>query len=212
MAERRTGRGLALAGAIACAAPCVAPAGDAAPARPRGFSDFMSDARALLQDSSSRIQTLLQDRFKSLSRDTPDWLLEQKHGSLADIDVPAADSLQLVVQQDRHDGIDLLTLRYPIATIGGLRTYAGAGLNQAEYYAADTGDAAPDLVARRNRHRSTGGAAELGAELRLTGQLLLNADVRWVELDPSASLLRANNGLVGADPVTVGVSLGWRFR
>jgi len=212
MADRRTGRVLALAGVVACAAPCIAHAGDAAPPRPRGFSDFMSDARALLQDRTSRLEALLQDRFKALSRDTPDWLLEQKPGGFADIDLPAADSLQLVVQQDRHDGIDLLTLRYPIATVGGLRTYAGAGLNQAEYYAADTGDAAPDLVARGNRHRSTGGAAELGAELRLSSQLLLNADVRWVDLDPSASLLRANNGLVGADPVTVGVSLGWRFR
>jgi outer membrane protein W len=57
-----------------------------------------------------------------------------------------------------------------------------------------------------------GGAAELGAELRLSEQVHVNADVRWVELASDASLLRASDGLVSADPVSVGISLGWRFR
>ncbi len=57
-----------------------------------------------------------------------------------------------------------------------------------------------------------GGAVEFGAELRLSEQLRFNADVRWVDLASDASMLRAADGLVGADPVSIGVSLGWRFR
>lgn len=212
MVGDRARRFAAIAGCLACALPCTAPAGDEDAPRHRGFTDFVSSARAFLQDGTSRLEALLAGRFRSVESDTPDWLREQTQSGFDADGLPAIDSLQLVVQQDRRDGTDLLTLRYPIAARGALRTYAGAGINQAEYYAGDAGDSAPDLVTRRNRHRSVGGAAELGAELRLSEQLLFNADVRWVDLDPQASLLRANDGLVGADPVSVGISLGWRFR
>ena len=211
MAASRTSRGLALAGIIACVVPCFAAADDAG-GHGHGLSGFVTGARTLLQDGTSRLEALLQGRFQAVSRDTPDWFREQTRSGFDTDASTAVDSLQLVVQQDRRDGTELLTLRYPIVSLGGLHTYAGAGINHAEYYVTEEGDAGPDLISRRNRHRSMGGAAELGAELRLTGQLMVNADVRWVDLDPTASLLRANDGLVGADPVSVGVSLGWRFR
>jgi len=115
-----------------------------------------------------------------------------------------------VLQQERRDGPDLLTVRYPFAARGSLRTYAGAGLNQAVYHVES--QTRPTLTGRSNRHRSLGGAAELGAELRVNERVNLTADVRWVELDPDASLLRSENGLVSADPVSLGVSVGWRFR
>jgi hypothetical protein len=217
MADRRTRRRLALAGGIACACACIVPcrvfaADDVEPPRPHALADFMSGARALLQDGTSRLEALFQDRFQALSRDTPDWLREQTRDGF-DSDAPTAiDSLQLVVQQDRRDGTDLLTLRYPLMALGDLRTYAGAGINQAEYYFDAGTDVGPDVISRRNRHRSVGGAAELGAELQLSQRVKVNADLRWVDLDPQATLLRANDGLVGADPFSVGVSLGWRFR
>ena len=61
-------------------------------------------------------------------------------------------------------------------------------------------------------HRSLGAAAELGAELRLSERLLLQADLRWADLDEQAALLRSEDGLVGADAVSLGVSIGWHFR
>lgn len=212
MAERRIKRFLALAGLGACALPGLASGSDAGAGETRGWVDFLNSARVMLQDGGTRLESMLRDRFQALSRDTPDWLREQTRGGLDDAWSHPADSVQLVVQQDRRDGTDLLTLRYPIGSMGALHTYAGAGINQAEYYAGSTRDASPDLVSRSNRHRSVGGAAELGAELRLSSRMMLNADVRWVELDPGASLLRASDGLVGADPLSVGLSLGWRFR
>lgn len=201
-----------LAGCVACALPGVTLADDEAPPRSHAFQDFVSGARALLQDGTTHLEAMLQSRFRSITHDVPDWFREQTRDGF-DVDATAEDdSLQLVVQQDRRDGADLLTLRYPLLTVGSLRTYAGAGLNQTEYYAASPGDDFPDVISRRNRHRSMGGAAEVGAEFRLTEQLLVNADLRWIDLNADASLLRANDGLVVADPVSVGVSLGWRFR
>ena len=53
---------------------------------------------------------------------------------------------------------------------------------------------------------------QLGAELALNGRVRLNADLRWADLDERADLLHTAYGPVAADPVTLGISLGYRFR
>lgn len=190
--------GLALCGTT----PCVA-----AEEAPRGM---MREARAFLQASPSRLQDLLQRHLTMEHRSSPEWLLEQSHDDLDPEPAPGDDGLQLVLQEDRRDGAELLTLRHPLADLGPLRAYAGAGLNQAVYF-TDNGDG-PTLNNRRNRHRALGGAAELGAELRFSERVNLTADVRWIEIDDAAEIIKTDSGLVGADAVTYGVSLGWRFR
>jgi hypothetical protein len=35
--------------------------------------------------------------------------------------------------------------------------------------------------------------------------------LRWIDLADDANMLRDDSSLVGADPVAVGVSVGWRF-
>jgi len=120
------------------------------------------------------------------------------------------DGLQLVLQRARRDGAELLTLRYPVATDGRLQTYAGVGLNRAVYFVAPA--AAPTLFDKGNRHRSVGGAAENGVELRVNENVHVNAELRWIEIDRDAVAIRTKRGLVAADPVAFGVSLGWRFR
>ena len=166
------------------------------------------------QAGQSRLHELLARTLTVARRDRPQWLLEQSHESLDPAAAAAAatadEVAQLVVQQDRRDGADLLTVRYPLASHGTWRTYAGAGLNQAVYFADDPNG--PVMLSRGKRHRSLGAAAELGAELQLSNRLLVNADLRWADFDEQAVLLRAGQGYVGADPVSVGVSVGWRFR
>ena len=157
----------------------------------------------------ARIQEFLKHQFSAVRRKRPDWIVEQSHDTVDPQTRPGEDSAQLVLQQDRRDGADLLTLRYPLAEHGALRTYAGAGLNQAVYF-EDGGE--PAIMSRRNRARSLGAAAELGAELRLSERLLLQADLRWADLDEQAALLRSEDGLVGADAVSFGVAIGWHFR
>jgi outer membrane protein W len=157
----------------------------------------------------ARLQEFLKHQFSAIRRRRPDWIVEQSHGEIDPQARPGDDAAQLVLQQDRRDGADLLTLRYPLAERGALRAYAGAGLNQAVYF-EDGGE--PAIMSRRNRDRSLGAAAELGAELRLSERLLLQADLRWAELDEQAALLRSEDGLVGADALSLGVSIGWHFR
>lgn len=158
---------------------------------------------------AARIQEFLKHQFNAVRRKRPDWIVEQSHDTVDPQTRPGEDSAQLVLQQDRRDGADLLTLRYPLAEHGALRAYAGAGLNQAVYF--EDGDE-PAIMSRRNRARSLGAAAELGAELRLSERLLLQADLRWADLDEQAALLRSEDGLVGADAVSLGIAIGWHFR
>lgn len=200
MADRtwcRLALGLALCGAMPCADAEEAP------------RDLVGEARDFLQATPSRLQELLLLHVTMAKRSSPEWLLEQSHDDMDPEPAPGDDGLQLVVQEDRRDGADLLTLRYPLAEKGPMRTYAGAGLNQAVYYSEP---GTPMLNSRRNRHRSMGGAAELGAEFRLSERANLTADVRWIEIDDDASLLKIDGGLVGAAPVSYGLSIGWRFR
>jgi len=165
-----------------------------------------TDAQA---SGAARIQEFLKHQFNAVRRKRPDWIVEQSHDAVDPQTRPGEDSAQLVLQQGRRDGADLLTLRYPLAEHGALRAYAGAGLNQAVYF-EDGGE--PAIMSRRNRARSLGAAAELGAELRLSERLLLQADLRWADLDEQAALLRSEDGLVGADAVSLGVAIGWHFR
>jgi outer membrane protein len=103
-----------------------------------------------------------------------------------------------------------LTLRFPIADFGNLLAYAGAGLNRTVYFAeSNIGEI---FTSGHGRHRSLGAAAELGAQWRVTEHLAMSADLRWFDLAGDAGLLRSGNSLVVADPLALGVSLGWRFR
>jgi len=198
MAVRRST--LAILGCLIGVLPPVA-AADPAP---------VDAVREAWQAGQSRLHELLSRTLTVVRRDRPQWLVEQSQDAI-DPDAPAADTVaQLVVQQDRRDGAELLTVRYPLAERGALRTYAGAGLNRAVYFADDAG--APVMLTRRNRHSSLGVAAEVGAELQLSRRLMVNADLRWADLAEDAVLLRADEGYVGADPLSVGVSVGWRFR
>ena len=190
-------------GLVGCMAPTLACAGE-------------SDGpwvRELWQQGAVRLHELgdfLARQLKMTDRDEPEWILEVSQETLDPGSQPGADAAQLVVQQDRRDGTDLLTLRYPLAQRGGIRAYAGAGLNQAVYF--DEAIDGPALITRRQRHRSVGAAAEVGAEFRVSQQLMVNAELRWADFDTDAVLLRSQDGLVGADPLSVGVSVGWRFR
>lgn len=162
------------------------------------------------QASQSRLHEILARTLTVVRREQPAWLVEESQATLDPGADPSDSVAQLVMQQDRRDGADLLTVRYPLVSRGALRTYAGAGLNRAVYFADDAN--APVMLTRRNRQSSLGAAAEFGAELQLSRQLMVGADLRWADLADDATLLRAEDGYVGADSVSVGVSVGWRFR
>jgi OmpW family len=164
------------------------------------------------RDGVGLLASLWDDARLRLRDDVPDWLHhetpQERTSTLPARDAGAA---YVVLQEDRADGTDLVTVRYGLGRQGPLRAYAGAGLNHAQYY-VDEDAAGPSLLTRRNRHAAVGPAAELGAELALNERMSVNADVRWAGLDEHADLLRGSYGPVAADPVTLGVTVGYRFR
>jgi len=155
--------------------------------------------------------SLWDDARTRLRDDVPDWLHHERKGRASVQPERAAGAAYVVLQEDRPDGMDLVTLRYALVRQGALQAYAGAGLNHAQFYVEEAATG-PSMLTRRNRHAAVGPAAELGAELALNARVSVNAGVRWCDLDERANLLRGSYGPVAADPVTLGVSVGYRFR
>jgi opacity protein-like surface antigen len=155
--------------------------------------------------------SLWDDARTRLRDDVPDWLRHERKGRAPEQPERAAGDAYVVLQEDRPDGMDLVTLRYALVRQGALQAYAGAGLNHAQFYVEDVATG-PSMLTRRNRHAAVGPAAELGAELALNARVSVNADIRWCDLDERANLLRGSHGPVAADPVMLGVSVGYRFR
>jgi hypothetical protein len=154
--------------------------------------------------------SLWDDTRARLADDVPDWLqhLSRRKPATAS---PASGAAYVVLQDDRADGMDVVTLRYRLAGEGALRAYAGAGLNHSRHIVDDLA-ADTSLLTRRHRRSDLGATAELGAELALSEQVRLNADLRWADLDESADPVHTAYGPVVTDPVTLGISLGYRFR
>nr|MCU0257235.1 hypothetical protein [Vicinamibacterales bacterium] len=111
----------------------------------------------------SMLEDLL-GRLSFVRRNSPEWIREQSCDPAEDEDATAGDSPHLAIQTDRQDGLDMVTVRYPLVARGALRAYAGAGLNRSSDDARDV--AAPELISLRHRSRSVGAAAEVGAEFR----------------------------------------------
>jgi len=169
-----------------------------------------SETNGVVGPGKALLNDLLGRQLSFVRRSAPTWVREQSRDPGDEDDSTPGDSLHVAIQTDRPDGLDLLTVRYPLLGRGALRTYAGAGVNRTVYYARD--EAAPELLVHRHRSRSVGAAAEVGAEFRPSERLLVSADVRWAGLSADAARVARHGLLLSADPVTVGVSLGWRFR
>lgn len=200
------------------AAACVLPAAARA--------EMPVDATALAADpaaslAEARPQPPLGHRWHELWRNVgervrnarPDWLQHFTGHESTDATLPVgAGAMHIVLQEDRPDGTELLTARYTLHDAGDLRAYAGAGLNYSQYFHDADGDPGPTLLTRRNRHSSMGAAAELGADLRVSERMVVNAAVRWADLDNDAEALRSDYGPVAADALLLGLSVGYRFR
>jgi opacity protein-like surface antigen len=163
------------------------------------------------RESVGLLGSLWDDARTRLREDVPDWLRHERKGRASEQPERAAGGAYVVLQEDRPDGMDLVTLRYALVRQGALQAYAGAGLNHAQFYVEEAATG-PSMLTRRNRHAAVGPAAQHGAELAVNARVSVNAGVRWCDLDERANLLRGSYGPVAADPVTLGVSVGYRFR
>ena len=88
----------------------------------------------------------------------------------------------------------------------GFKPYVGAGLNYTRFSSVNILGGAADV--KRN---SFGPALQVGVDIPLTNTLYLNVDVKKVLIRTDVSAGGVKLGEFKADPLLVGVGLGWRF-
>jgi hypothetical protein len=193
---------LILLGIVACGAAVPAAADGSSPAIPT------AGQQAAVEVVRPALAELLDSTTTRARRGGPDWV-RRISDAIFERQGATSDDWHVAMQRDRTDGAEMLTVRHPLPALGPVETYAGAGVNRSVYYAESNLE--PTVLSNHNRRRTIGAAAELGAELHLNDRLMMRADLRWIDLADDANMLRDDSSLVGADPVALGVSVGWRF-
>ena len=111
-------------------------------------------------------------------------------------DLLDVDGIRVVAERRLWDRPDTLALRHDFDTDSPFHLFCAAGIDRAMYWP----------VVGTRRRSSMGTLAEVGAAWRLTGQLDVESDIRWV--DPTR-----NVGLVGSGgTAALTLSLVWRGR
>lgn len=110
-----------------------------------------------------------------------------------------------------------LTLQYHFAPDAKVRPYVGAGVNWTIFYDEDakasleTALGGPTSVSMDD---SFGWAVQAGVDFDLTERVFLNLDVKYIDIDTTATLTTgaAVNAVdVDIDPIVFGIGVGMRF-
>lgn len=110
-----------------------------------------------------------------------------------------------------------LTVQYHPIARGPVRPYVGVGVNYTLFYSEDPSDALESAVGetRVSMSDSFGWAAQAGVDIDIGRNLFLNLDVKYIDIDSTATLRTANAGTqrvrMNLDPFVFGVGLGTRF-
>ncbi len=109
-----------------------------------------------------------------------------------------------------------LTLQYHFNPNGKVRPYAGAGVNYTIFYDEDAsssliGAVGPTAI---DVDDSFGVAFQLGVDFELSDRWFLNADIKYIQIDTTATLTSGgaiNTIQVDLDPIVAGIGVGMRF-
>ncbi|MCJ8159747.1 OmpW family protein [Sphingomonas sp. LaA6.9] len=110
-----------------------------------------------------------------------------------------------------------LTAQYHPIPDGPVRPYVGAGINYTAFYSEDASDALEAAVGptRVSMSDSWGWAGQVGVDVDLSKTLFLNLDVKYLDIDTTATLRTTAAGTqrvrVSLDPLVFGVGLGFRL-
>ncbi|MEL6360328.1 MAG: OmpW family protein [Pseudomonadota bacterium] len=109
-----------------------------------------------------------------------------------------------------------LTLQYHFNPNGKFRPYAGVGVNYTIFYSEDASDSLINAVGPTTLDvdDSVGVSFQVGADIELTERWFLNADVKYIQIDTTATLNSGgaiNTVDVDLDPIVAGVGIGLRF-
>lgn len=99
-----------------------------------------------------------------------------------------------------------LLVQYHFDGNGGAKSYIGAGINYTRFTKTDILGGAATL-----NKDSWGGALQVGVDVPLGGNMVLNFDLKKVYIKSDVYVGTANAGAFKVDPVLFGIGLGWRF-
>jgi outer membrane protein len=110
-----------------------------------------------------------------------------------------------------------LTAQFHPIPDGPVRPYVGLGVNYTIFYSEEASDALEAAVGptRVSMSDSFGWAAQAGVDIDIGRNLFLNLDVKYIDIDTTATLRTANAGTqrvrMSLDPFVFGVGIGTRF-
>jgi outer membrane protein len=101
------------------------------------------------------------------------------------------------------------SIQYHFVPDGSFQPYVGAGLNYTTFFSTDT--TGPLDGTKLDLDDSFGFAWQVGADVLIGDQWLVNFDLRGINIETDAKLDGADLGTVKIDPLVYSVSLGYRF-
>lgn len=109
-----------------------------------------------------------------------------------------------------------LTAQYHFAPDAKVRPYVGAGVNYTMFYNEDASSSLNGAIGktRVKLDDSFGLAVQAGVDIDLTDKVFLNLDVKYIDMDTTATLRTGglvNKVDVSIDPVVAGIGIGMRF-
>lgn len=109
-----------------------------------------------------------------------------------------------------------LTLQYHFAPAAKVRPYVGAGINYTIFYSEDASSSLERAIGSTEvkLDSSFGYAVQAGVDFDLTKTIFANLDVKYIDMDTTATLTTGtsrNRVDVSVDPIVIGVGLGTRF-
>lgn len=110
-----------------------------------------------------------------------------------------------------------LTVQYHPPPDAPVRPYVGLGVNYTIFYGEDPSAALEAAVGatRVSMSDSFGWAAQAGVDIDLGRNMFLNLDVKYIDIDSTATLRTTNAGTqrvrMSLDPFVFGVGIGTRF-
>ena len=106
------------------------------------------------------------------------------------------------------------SLQYHLAPEGNFRPYVGVGANWTTFFNTDVTPELEEAGFYLDLESSFSWAAQLGADFLIGDDWLVNADVRYIDLESDAFLRTPSGnaaGPVGIDPMVYSLSIGYRF-
>ncbi len=104
-----------------------------------------------------------------------------------------------------------LSLQYHFAPDGNFRPYVGVGANWTTFFNTDTIDDLANAGVNLDLDDSFGVAAQVGADFLIGEDWLVNAEVRYIDIETDATLGGAEIGAVAIEPMVYSISIGYRF-